>query len=210
MRSINQLTQCQPTFPRQKRACPCLPVAFFVVASFAATDLRADISTYLVQFEAHTFQVEQNSPGPAPIDPVMGSFTISFDPTLEYTNNTANVSLNSLNLALGSALAFIYEPDVDGGTLRVGGLASGANIVTFNPPTNDFWFFSTQWQTTPEFQQVGYSQTSVGQANLYFTLQDPQWGTVSASAIPEPSTFACLSFGLVGMAFFRRKTQRLP
>ena len=39
------------------------------------------------------------------------------------------------------------------------------------------------------------------------TVKDIKIGTVSSSTVPEPSTYALMGLGLVGMAFLRRKQQ---
>ena len=167
---------------------------------------NADVMTYDVEFEANSFVVG-SGPDPAPVDPVLGSFQITFDPTLTYVDETSGISLNSLNIALSSALSFSYDPDSDafgGGTLIVGGISSGAGVITFFPSTNDFWLFITDFASAPAFEQLGYTQTSVSNDNLFFTLN--QTGSVNVSAaVPEPSSV--LLFGVLGSAlcFIRRK-----
>ena len=160
----------------------------------------------LVTFSASGFERDAG-PDPAPVDPVTGSFTISFDPTLIYTDETAGITITpgSLNIVLDSALSFSYNASGSGlpsGTLVVGGLSDGAQQVQFSPSTNDFWLFINNFATSPSFDQVGYSQTSLSIANLF----DTHSGTVTVTPItpggvPEPSTWAMLLGGFAGLSF---------
>jgi hypothetical protein len=139
----------------------------------------------LVTFSASDLTVGVGT-DPAPKDPVTGSFTISFDTANTYTDQTAGITLNSLNIALGSALSFSYNAPGSGlplGTLVVGGISDGAQQVQFAPSTDDFWLFITNYATAPTFLQLGYSQTAVSSANLFFT-PDPG-GTGSVTVTPN-------------------------
>ena len=70
-----------------------------------------------------------------PVDPVVGDFTITFDPTLDYVNETIGVRGNSLNIALDSVLAFSYS--TADAILRVGGIENGVSTIVGS--TNDFF-----------------------------------------------------------------------
>jgi PEP-CTERM motif-containing protein len=186
----------------------------FVLLAVAAPANGA-MTTYDVTFSANTFQVGAGS-DPAPVDPVTGEFKISLDPTVSVINDTADISLTSLNIALDSPLAFTYNPAQDGGfapgTLRVGGLADGADSIIFNPSTNDFWLQIFSFATAPAFEQVGYTQTSVSDDNLFYTINNTGSVTVTPLvAAPEPTTFCLASCGLVLLGFSsrRRKVQSL-
>lgn len=159
--------------------------------------------TNLVTFTANSFVDQNLTPGIAPVDPVTGSFTITFDPTVDATNQTAGITLGSLNLSLGSALSYNYDSATD--RLEVGGLSNGANALFFNPPQNDFWLFIDNFLSgTPLFDQVGYAQVSAG-SNVYFTLN--QTGSVTVTPVPLPATLPLLAGGLGLIAFLRRRRQ---
>ena len=88
-----------------------------------------------------------------------------------YTDETSGITLDSLNIALGSPLSFSYNPSGGAlpGVLVVGGVNDGAQIVKYSPSTDDFWLFISDFATTPTFTQVGYSQTAVSSDNLFYT-----------------------------------------
>ncbi|MBW8753260.1 MAG: PEP-CTERM sorting domain-containing protein [Sphingomonadales bacterium] len=185
--------------------------------SLFAGQAQAALVTDVVTFSANNLQTAFGDP--VPVDPVMGSFTIQYDPTLTYTDSTSGITLNSLNIALGSALSFSYDPNnasgsLAAGTLIVGGLAGGAGIVQFLPPSNDFWLFINNFATAPAFNQLGYSQAAALDRSLFFTLDGT--GSVSVrpfvadtSGVPEPATWAMMvvGLGLVGATMRRRARQ---
>jgi PEP-CTERM motif len=178
-----------------------------IVGSGAA---KAALVHDVVTFTASDFETDVGS-DPAPTNPVTGSFTISFDPTLSYTDETAGITLTGLNIALGSSLSFSYNAPTSllpATTLVVGGISDGAQQVQFSPSTDDFWLFINDFATTPSFDQVGYSQTSVSGDNLFDTISGGVTVTpVIPGGVPEPSTWAMMLAGFVGLGFLGyRKT----
>lgn len=190
--------------------CVLLVSAMLVPASQAG----AVVVNKIVTFSANTFfTFDNNNPGAgnqlgiASTDPVNGGFSITFDSASDHTNVTAGISATSINLAVGSAWAFIYESTSD--TLRIGGLQSGANVVTFSPPTNDFWLFINNFTSgAPTFGQVGYAQVADG-PKINFTQN--QTGAVSVRdappQVPVPAALPLMAGGLalLGLAGLRRK-----
>jgi hypothetical protein len=177
----------------------------------AAAPAKAALVTDYVTFSATGF----TSPfGLAvPTDPVTGSFTITFDPTLTYVDNTAGITGGTVNLALDSAFAFDYSPtgNAHGAAdeLVVGGAADGADNVQYLPPTNDFLIHIFTFTTAPTFQQLLYSQTGLppndNGALFYTDLPDSGSGTVTVTpvtpGVPEPSTWALMLLGFAGLGF---------
>jgi PEP-CTERM motif len=181
-------------------------------AAMGAGAAKAALVHDLVEFSASDFETDVGS-SPAPVDPVTGSFTISFDPTLSYTDETAGITLTpgSLNIALGSTLSFSYNAPTSmlpATTLVVGGISDGAQQVQFNPSTDDFWLFINDFAVTPSFDQVGYSQTAVSSDNLYDSTSGGVTVTpIAPGGVPEPSTWAMMLAGFAGIGFLGyRKT----
>jgi hypothetical protein len=190
------------------RRVPRLPAVALVALALillASVPAGASIINLDVQFSANTFQASGGTP---PVDPVNGEFTISFDPTLTYSNDAADITLKNLNINLGSAICFSYETVVDGsfaaGTLRVGGSFDGSDTVQYSPATDDFWLFIPGIATTPTFSQVGYAQVDAGN-NLFYTIN--QTGSVTVTPIPEPVTLTLLALGGALTVMRRRRPQ---
>ena len=179
--------------------------------------------TFDVSFTASNFTSKFGQPA---VDPVSGSFQITLDPTKTYLNETAGITLTTLNLALSSPLAFDFSAagttDSLPGQLVVGGSNDGACCVAFDPPTNDFWLQISSFFATPTFGQVGYSQSSTGSESLFFTdAANGGTGTITASlvtggngcgpvtGVPEPSTWAMMLLGFAGLGYasFRRASK---
>ncbi|HEV8070243.1 MAG TPA: PEP-CTERM sorting domain-containing protein [Planctomycetaceae bacterium] len=194
-----------------RSSCFALVLAAVTLLS-VASPAKASLMGYDVSFSASNFQVGAGS-NPAPVDPVTGEFKITLDPTLTYTNDTADISLTSLNIVLGSALSFSYSPTAGtfpAGTLRVGGLEDGSDSILFNPSTNDFWLQIANFATSPAFTQVGYTQTSVSSDNLFYTLN--QTGSVTVTPIvntPEPTSICLLGLGFASFGLFRWKQKSI-
>jgi hypothetical protein len=155
-----------------------------------------------------------------PTDPVTGSFTITFDPTLSYTDLTtegSSITLGSLNITLGSALSFCYSPTAytcsgsafSAGELVVGGSNAGAATVIYGPgadTTNDFTLQLSSFTSSPVMTLLLYAQTSNDS-----TFFDSSVGSVSVtpvvSATPVPAALPLFATGLGALGLFgwRRK-----
>jgi hypothetical protein len=187
-----------------------LLLAAVLAAPLIGASAQAATISDLVSFTASGFST---SGGAVPVDPVTGSFTITFDPTQTYTDQTAGISLNSLNISLGSTLSFSYSPTgTNPDELIVGGLFDGASTVQYSPPTDDFWLFITTFTASPTFDQVGYAQVSAG-PNIFFTDAGAGGtGTVSVTPVtsgaPEPATWAMMLIGFGGLGASLRMRRR--
>lgn len=177
------------------------------VLSVGAMTAQAATVTKVVDFSANSFVDGALTPGVAPVDPVIGQFTITLDSALTVADQTAGITLGSLNIALGSSLAYNYDSVTD--RLEVGGIASGANTVTFSPAQNDFWLFINGFLSgAPVFDQVGYAQVSAGN-KIFFTLNGTGSVTVrdpapSVPAVPLPASLPLLLAAIGGAAVLRR------
>ena len=179
-------------------------------AAVGAQAANAAIVSDLVTFTASGFTSAFGQP--VPTDPVTGSFTITFDPTQTYIDQTVGITLNSLNISLGSALAFDYSPTGnthgDADELVVGGLEDGADSVFLSPTVfDDFYLHILTYSSTPTFQQVGYTTSSdTADTNYFYTdLPDSCAGSVTVTPItgstPEPATWAMMLAGFAGLGF---------
>ena len=158
--------------------------------------LAASVTKY-VEFTASGFTSFYAPDGtvtyPAVGDPtVSGAFTVTLDPTLLVKNVTAGIVLDSLSIALGSALSFSYDPLT--GLLNVGGIASNdaagpvlnTQIVQYDPATNDFWFQIDNFLATSDFRQFGFAQTAIPSTLFYTVAENGGSGSVSVRDVVAP------------------------
>jgi hypothetical protein len=138
-----------------------LVVAGFVMA--ASGGAHAAMITETINFTASNFGSGDFNVTPflfntvsPPADPVVGSFTITFDPTVPSYNNTAIV-MNSLNLVQEGPFAF----NSDTNFITIGSLADG-EACCMSPTIygNDFYMEMFLSGTTPTFNLFAYTQAS--------------------------------------------------
>jgi hypothetical protein len=170
-------------------------VAGSAVLGAGGTAAIGATTTYDVTFTSTDFE-SFPAGETAPVDPVTGSFTITFDPTQTYLNETAGITLTGLNISLGSSLGFDYSPTGPGADeLFVGGIEDGVKFVQFSPATNDFVLQITTFTASPAFNQVVYAQIAGGDFQ-FFTPGAGEGGSSTVTpvtpGVPEPSTWAMM------------------
>jgi len=196
-----------------RRISACLLGATLALGATAGA--HAGITTYNVSFTASDFTSEFGQP--VPTDPVTGSFQITLDPSLSYTDDTADITGGAINIALGSAFSFTYFAPVDPtpppmgfdpGELVVGGIEDTALSVQISPQTDDFWLHILNFSTVPTYQQVGYAQTAIEGENLFDTTSGSVEVSLVTPSVPEPSTWAMMLVGFAGLGYaaYRRRT----
>ena len=90
------------------------------------------------------------------------AFDITLDDTQIHLNQVAGITLTGLNIALGSALSFIYVPAID--RLTVGGVANGADSITVGPIAHDDFilYIDGFLSSMPILDEFLYAQFAAG------------------------------------------------
>jgi hypothetical protein len=181
-----------------------------VAAGLLATCHLANATTVTrsVNFSVSNFS-SSPVPGPAPTDPVLGSFDITLDDALNYSNNVAGITLHNLNIALGSALSFNYLSVND--QLTVGGLNQGAASISVSPdPTDDFYLVINHFLSDmPSIISFVYVQTAAGRQSFMATGQNSAVSVETpAAATPLPAALPLFAAGLAGIGLIVRTRKR--
>lgn len=155
-----------------------------LIVGVAVSPAQAAIISLSYAFSASGFNAG------APVDPVTGRFSVTFDNTIETTNSTVGITLTDLNLVLDSAPAYAYIPRI-GDRLFIGG---SPNAGILFPGTFDFYLEIVNASTAPTFGEVVYYQ---GSDRSFHSLT----GTLTPieTTVPEPAMFSLLGLGLAGL-----------
>src|SRR5262249_47781731 len=134
-------------------------------AGLIATNSPVHASPITRTFDFSGSDVTLGSPilqlGAGPYDPVLGSVTVTFDPTGgDVSGQTTGITLNSINVPLSSQISFNYTMAID--FLCVGGIfASSCGLAVFQNPDDFLVGIRGASTSTPILTSVGYTLSSV-------------------------------------------------
>lgn len=147
-----------------------------------------------------TFSIKARNFGSgAPIDPVSGRFTLSYDKDAVIIPQTATgLSIAGLNLPYDGTALFSYQRG--GEFLVISNNFTGFFSFTLGGAGSKFGFSIMNLSTTPTIGTFGYSRDG--------TIYSSSTVGVTSGAVPEPASWAMMiaGFGLAGTTMRRRQT----
>lgn len=169
-----------------------------------ALSLVAGVASAATITRTYSFTFSDFTPGvpgnPAPVDPVTGSFSVTFDPTVAVSDTTDGLDVHGVNLPISGHFAYSFTPF---GALTFGGIAwAGDQASAASFGTDDFSMAFFHPLTTPIAPSAFY--TRAGVPNAWFAGT----GVVTAiDGVPEPSTWGLtiVGVGVAGAALRRRR-----
>lgn len=163
--------------------------------------------THSFSFTASGF-INLRGATPKPVDPVIGRFTVTFDPSVDRFNQTTDLVLNSLNLPTPSfGIGFTYRTDRD--LLIVGGLIFDVDGLL----TGDDFFVVIEGPATssPTLFQVGYTleshPTNVWSSFTGSVTRDGDLPPDPPANVPEPNALALALTAALAAGLQRRRRQ---
>ena len=179
-------------------------VCAVALSAGAAKTANASTITETINFTANSF------PAGAPVNPVIGSFTITFDPTVTVVGAATTITINSVNISPGAfAPFFFYNKSFQGGLLTVCSSGPVNNSCAVPPGTNGFDIQLHNLQSSPTFDILSYATSSV--TNKIFQSGNGAFGRGSAVVVtPLPGALPLFASGaaLLGFLGWRRKRTR--
>jgi hypothetical protein len=150
---------------------------------------------------SHTYSFDfTNFESGAPVDPVTGTVSVTFDAALSTSGNLVDAISLTIDghIYAASEVAFIFPFGQD--TIFIYGLLNGTSVVG---GTNDFFI---NFNVVTFTGQTLMDYAVAGGLGPFFSSQ----GVVSEPHVtPEPATLAMIAIGLIGVGVFRSSPRRL-
>lgn len=184
----------------------CMALALLPLSM--ASTCSADSMTFNVSFSATGFTgYNFNGPIPGaipPNDPFSGSFSITFDPTVNTPDTSTGGSFTYTgggSFALSAPLTLGYNYNTTSHDLFIGGMGGGDTVQNLPTNTNDFCL-ELRWNGTNLTYGLFFDYVSTVTPDVWSWRASS--GSASANPVPLPGAVWLLGSGLLGLGGWKR------
>ncbi|HUO09071.1 MAG TPA: PEP-CTERM sorting domain-containing protein [Phycisphaerae bacterium] len=185
-----------------RRLASALLYAPFVLFFFGLP-AKAAVMTYEFTFSTSNLKTYFVSGFPqdeaAPEQTASGAFIIQFDPTLQYTFDSKDITLVNFSPSplAETGVGFDYSPTGGNGNINIYSWGMRYGGYAFN--TNEFYMNAYNLRATPTFGDFNYTQVGYDSAAVSVT------GSVSLIPVPEPASLLTIGGGLLACCWVRKR-----
>ncbi len=171
-----------------QKAIFIIAIACGLAAILHPADAQAEIITRRFAFTASGFG------SGAPVDPVLGAVSVTWDNAVDVQDQTAGVVAWSINIPFGTAIGFSYVVATD--ELAIGGIDFGVGMLGSNQDDVSLIILgASAGATGGDFFYSGQASPAIFQATAFTVLTE----------IPEPASVVLFGGAVLGLGLLRRR-----